>query len=120
MRLTSKEPFLISAPTITAATATANDEPTYIYEGLYLLTYNNETFFLFDDIDETCSPTNVYIVREAQLLGVEFIPETFSKSCTPPTPTPIWQISTSITPTVTPTTAPTTTPTLQATPTPMP
>ena len=116
IRLKAKEPFLMPAPIVTAATATANDESIYTYEGLYLLTYNNETFFLFDDIDETCSPTNVYIVREAQLLGVEFIPETFSKSCTPPTPTPIWQISTSITPTITPTTVPTP----QATPTPMP
>ena len=113
IRLTSKEPFLIPAPTVTAATATANDEPTYTYEGLYLLTKNDGTYFLFDDVDETCRPRDIYIVKEAQLLGVQFLPtKPFSKSCSTPTP-----VANQTTPTAI---LPTTTLTPQATPTPMP
>ncbi|NOK61657.1 MAG: hypothetical protein GFH27_549313n65 [Chloroflexi bacterium AL-W] len=115
VRLKSKEPFLISAPTITAATTTANDEPTYTYEGLYLLTDNDGTYFLFDDVDEMCNPTNGYIVQEAQLLSVEFIPtQTFYKSCSPPTPISNQTNPTAISPTPTPI------PTPQATPTSVP
>lgn len=47
----------------------------YIYQGLHLLTFNNDKYYLFKEIDPvTCMPLKVYVVNAEQNLQINLLP----------------------------------------------
>lgn len=86
IKILSSEPIFYDT-TIISSTSHFSDTSIYIYEGLHLITYNSEKYFLFQKLDENCQPEQVYVIEDAELLHVEYTRNTTQRPCTSATPT---------------------------------
>lgn len=109
VRLSAEKPLMLDMPAV-ATSGTQGDEM-FVYAPLYLLTFNEGRYFLFQTVNGACQPEKVYVVHETQLRNVDY---TFA-----PPPQPSCATNTPNTPTHTPSgPAVTPTPSNQGTPTP--
>jgi len=112
IRIVAAEPLMLDAPKIISTTISS--DTTYKYEGLRLLTYNNERYFLFSTINAECKPEQVYVVKDEDVQSVQYISAPPLKpDCIPadeggdqPSPMPTSSPARSTTPTETPLQAP--------------
>ena len=62
----------------------------YVYDGLYLLTYNDRRYFVFKDVSPECRPAQVFVVKEEQVLTMQYLSSApLSVECTPVPLTPM-------------------------------
>ena len=94
VRLTLAGSLLSDVPNPTSVVV--NNDTLFRYDGLYLLTYNDKRYFLFQSINSECKPEQVYVLQEEHIRNIEYIdipplkPDCVPATLTPvpPTPTP--------------------------------
>jgi hypothetical protein len=85
VRVILTAPLLVGAPA-TIGTSTEGNELVN-YEDFYLMMYNDGRYFLFREIGPNCRPTQVYVVKEADVRSISFFDlDSPRLECTSPAP----------------------------------
>ena len=75
VRFVSKQPFTLAPTAVISATGSLDGARLYVYDRLRLLTYNNDDYFVFEEVDPmTCRPKEVYIINRGELVEVGLRP----------------------------------------------
>lgn len=72
VRLVSSEPTILD--TQPSTTLSVNGKDIYTYEGFYLLAFNDGRYFLYKALTSECTPAQVYVVQEAHVQSVQYLP----------------------------------------------
>jgi len=68
VELISDKPLVLGTPSLISTT---DNSTLYLYQGFRLLTYNDNRYYVFENVDSnTCRPESVYIVDRGQLVQV--------------------------------------------------
>lgn len=70
VRLSAEKPLLLDV--LAVATPGTSGNEVFVYDQLYLLTFNAGRYFLFQTVNAECQPEKVYVVQEAQLRTVDY------------------------------------------------
>ena len=75
VQIISEKPLALGTPTIISSTADLSALNLFLYDNLWLLTYNDGKYYIFREIDPiSCTPKQVFVIGDNQNVQVNILP----------------------------------------------